>query len=95
MNVTLPVGTSVVDFPSDQALVLTFGDGDVIVKLRSSKVVTVNKNGVIKIKGMTPEHLHKYCASCGVPPIKGGGGGGSTAKNRTYSIKAGGDAETS
>lgn len=94
MNVTLPTGTSVVDFPSDQALVLTFGDGDVIVKLRSSKVVTVNKNGVIKIKGMSPEHLNKYCATGGMPPMKGGGGGGGPEQYRTRELRAG-NAETS
>lgn len=76
MNVTLPAGTSVVDFPRDEALVLTFEDGDVVVTLKASKVVTVGKSGTIKIKGMSPEHLHKYCAVGGAPPMQGGGGGG-------------------
>lgn len=80
MNVTLPAGTSVVDFPPDQTLVLTFGDGDVVIKLRSSKIVSIGKNGVIKIKS-------------NVPIVRPGGGGGGSNHERTYSIKAG-NAET-
>ena len=94
MSVTMLEGTSVVDIPRNGVLVLTFGDGDVEVKLKSSKVVTVNKNGVIKIKGMSPEYLNKYCATGGVPPMKGGGGGGGPEQYRTHELRAG-NAETS
>lgn len=94
MSVTILEGTSVLDIPRNGVLVLTFGDGDVVVTLKSSKVVTVNKNGVIKIKGMSPEHLNKYCATGGVSPMKGGGGGGSPEQYRTRELRAG-NAETS